>query len=247
MKSFKQIIEKEDWKGRIPMLLKRTIKNKTWTRVKFREINIYDHNFENCQFIDCEFQHCSIGKDVQYKNCLWQNCYFWGQYSSLGGRATYQNCRFENMVIKNGLWANIQFIQCYFSGKFINTFLEGKLSDTGKPILQFQHCDMRDMAFENVTIKNGLDLSTTILPIHGVRLFNNTDNKYSDSFLQASQNNNFDKDVSISLKIIGEFYINQHPVIMDEKHLDNYHGPLNSPSRLAYEKIAEAFEIASIS
>jgi hypothetical protein len=245
MKSFEQTIEKEDWKGRIPMLLKRTIKNKTWTRVKFREVNIFDHIFDDCLFIDCEFQHCSIGKDVQYKNCLWKNCYFWGQYSSLGGNATYQNCRFENMVIKNGLWSNIMFSECYFSGKFVNTFWEGEWTENGKPILRFQHCDMREMAFENVTIKNGLDLSTTQLPMKGVRLFNNNDNQYSYSFLQASRNNNYNKDVSISLKIIGEFYINQNPVIMDEKHLDNYPGPIPSASRIAFEKIAAEFEIVN--
>jgi hypothetical protein len=147
------------------------------------------------------------------------------------------------MVIKNGLWTNISFIDCTFSGKFINTFWEGKWSENGKPKLRFQHCDMREISFENVTVKNSLDFSTTQLPVKGVRLFSNKDNEYCNAFLQASQNNIYDKDISISLKIIGEFSANQHPVIMDEKHLDNYPGPLSSASRMAFEKIAAEFEI----
>jgi len=243
MKYFEQNIKKQDWRGRILFLLRRSIKGMVWNKVKFIEIDIYDHSFDNCQFIDCEFQHCRIGNDVTYKNCIWQNCFFWGQYSSLGGSAIYKNCRFENMVIKNGLWTNISFIDCTFSGKFINTFWEGKWSENGKPKLRFQHCDMREISFENVTVKNSLDFSTTQLPVKGVRLFSNKDNEYCNAFLQASQNNIYDKDISISLKIIGEFSANQHPVIMDEKHLDNYPGPLSSASRMAFEKIAAEFEI----
>jgi len=243
MKSYTDTIEKEDWKGSIPMLLKRTVKNRTWTKVKFRELSIYDHLFENCQFIDCEFQHCNIGNDVKYKNCLWKNCTFWGQYSSLGGKGIYDDCRFENMVIKNGLWDNVYFKNCYFSGKMINAYWEGVWSDSGKAKLTFHHCDMRETVFENVTIKNGVDFSTTQLPKKSLRLFNNNKSQFSNAFVEVAQSNLFDKDVSIALKIIGDFAVNQHPVILDDKHLDNYPGPISSEKRLAFEQIAAAFEI----
>lgn len=168
---------------------------------------------------------------------------FWGQYSSIGGKCIYDVCCFENMVFKNGLWTNVNFKNCHFSGKVVNAYWEDVWSDSRKAKLTFLHCDMREMIFENVTIKNGMDFSTTKLTNKFIRLFYNNNSQFSNAFIQASKKDSYDQALKICLKIVGEFSINQHPVIFDTKHLDNYPVPPLSKARLAFKKIAAEFEI----
>ncbi|QGW29506.1 pentapeptide repeat-containing protein [Phnomibacter ginsenosidimutans] len=241
MSQWNELIEKQDWRGRIPFILRRTIKGKIWKRVKFREVDIYEHNFMDCQFLNCAFEHCRIGNNVTYDNCLWQNCSFSGQYSSLGSPAVYRNCRFVETKFKNGLWSNLVFDNCLFSGEFANVYWEGRWADSGKPNLQFSKCDMQAATFKNVTIKNGLTLDSILLPKTGLRLFDNNNEAFTNALLkgvEAAQD-----DARISLKVMADFAEGQHPVLYDDTHLDHHPGIRGTDSREAFESIAKAFEL----
>lgn len=241
MAQWNEIIEKQNWRGKIPFLLRKTIKGKRWEKVKFRELDIHDHNFIDCQFLNCVFEHCRIGNDVTFENCLWEKCSFTGQYSSLGGPSVYNNCRFVETNFKNGLWGNIHFNHCYYSGEFVNVYWEGQWADSGKPKLQFSDCDMQAATFKNATIKNGLRLDGILLPSTGIRIFNNSDEVFSVSLFEAAET--AENDAKISLKVMADFAKGQHPVFYDDAHLDHHPGIRGTVSREAFESIAKAFEL----
>jgi hypothetical protein len=180
---------------------------------------------------------------VTYENCLWENCSFFGQYSSLGSPAKFNNCQFVNTNFKNGLWVNIHFKNCLFSGRFVNVCWEGKWADSGKVKLQFDDCDMSGATFNNVTIKNGFNLSSIVLPSTGIRLFKNSNNTFASALIEAAKVLN--KEVSISLSVMAEFAIGQDPVLYDYNHLDHHPGFIGSEARDEFERVATEFEITS--
>jgi len=102
-------------------------------------------------------------------------------------------------------------------------------------------CDLSGATLENVNIYAGVDLSNSILPPKGIRVFRNPGGSFSKDLRKAGAR--LERDAAIPLQVFGneDCYARQDPVVFDIQILDDL---LQLPiSRDSFEAVARRYEI----
>lgn len=151
-KIYKQHFEKEQFTGSV-----------------FDKLTFEECNYFNCGFIDCTWNYCDFYKvlfsrKTRFKNCIFNDCRFWGQYTYLGGPTKYINCEFVACEFKDiQFWDSI-FEDCTFSDKMENIVFYGPESPGGWET-KFKNVDLLNLKMELVDFRCGFDLSTTKIDV----------------------------------------------------------------------------------
>ena len=226
----------DDWRGKRFRPLR--FSDQTWQNVLFDEHVIQRARFERCVFENCEFKNSYMGFDVDYMSCRWTKCKLWGKYSSLGGRALYEDCTFDDVFIRSASFNGTTFRRCAFSGKLQTLIWLGEGAKNKDNRLRLESCDMSRLTFSNVNIYAGVDLSTVQLPAYGIRVFANPEGALQRALISAARA--LSGDEAIDLEVAGgSVYDGQDPVVWDDHNLRFS----SERTRLAFERAVAEFEI----
>lgn len=108
----------------------------------------------------------------------------------------------------------------------------------------FESCDLKDLVFDNVSIYGNEVFRNCILPVEGLRLFDNT----NDSLLERAQRicSEIDSEDKIESEVIFRKTTKhgQNPIILDEPFLHSFFE--TEKSRQIFEQIVKGFELKEL-
>ena len=236
----KEVVQGERWEGNHHRRYE--VQERNFIGTSFQELVVHLAAFRECRFTGCEFKNCCLGFDVRYFDCTWVNCKFHGKYMTFSDNSLFENCRFENVMIQSASTEGMTLRNCVISGRLRNMIWRGEASPrlVGKMVID--GCDLSGATFDNVNIYAGVDLSNSILPASGIRVFRNPRGSFSSALRVAGSH--LEKDAGILLQVFGneDCYARQDPVVFDIRIL---HDLLKLQiSRDLFEAVAQEYEIS---
>ncbi len=220
--------------------------DQNYSDILFESLNIRQAVIKKTTFTNIHFKNCYLGFNSSFENVTFDNCKFFGKYSSLGNpkntSTNFDSCSFLNsQLIGLDILNGTTFYNCTFSGKFKNIILRdsnGNLINSGT---QFSMCDLRNLSFEDVSIY-GKDLfPNTKLPKSGLLFY---DNK-NDALIKKAKEicSKIKEDYKIEVEVIfnANLHSGQGIIILDQFFLDTFFKTENS--KHLFEKIVENYRI----
>ena len=210
--------------------------------ILFDELIVRKADIKKIKFNNVHFKNCHLGFNSQYSNCVFDNCKFFGKYSSLGKPAKYTKCRFENCeFIGIDLFTGLNFYDCTFSGVMKNPILKDKHPKIDNNETVFKDCDLSALTFENVSIYGKEIFNNCVIPTSGIRLFDNAD----DKLIQRADDicSIIETDDKIESEIIfkRDLKQGQNPIILDKYFLDSFFKTVES--KKLFDKIVNGYEL----
>lgn len=226
-----------NWSGRI--------EDREFSNILFSELTVRNTEIKRSKFHNVHFKNCYLGFNSTYSDCTFIDCKFYGKYSSLGCPASYHSCRFINcQFIGIDLFSGQHFNNCQFSGLMKNPILRDQHPSTDHSETVFESCDLKDLVFDNVSVYGNEVFRNCILPVEGLRLFDNT----NDSLLERAQRicSEIDSEDKIESEVIFRKTTKhgQNPIILDEPFLHSFFK--TEKSRQIFEQIVKGFELKEL-
>jgi hypothetical protein len=217
------------------------IKYQTFIDVVFDELSVRNADIKESAFVRVHFRNSYLGFNSRYTDCTFENCKFYGKYTSLGYPAEYRNCKFLNCdFIGLDLFRGQHFYDCRFSGIMKNCILNDKNPIVENNETQFIRCDLSDLLFDNISIYGKDIFVDSKFPVKGVRLFDNT----NDSLIKNAEeicskiNNEYKIESEIIFK--RDLKSGQNPIILDSLFLDSFFKTIES--RNIFDSIVMNYE-----
>jgi len=212
-----------------------------YTNILFEGLTVRNAKILNTIFKNVHFKNCYLGFDSIYSSCMFENCKFFGKYSSLGRPSKYLNCKFVNcLFIGLNLFEGQTFIECSFSGKIKNAILRDEHPNIKNAQTIFDKCNLSETIFDCVNIYGNSIFRNTYLPKKGIRLYKNQ----GDSLLKRAINfcSKIKDDSKIESEVIfRESKRGQDPIILDEIFLSTFFK--TNESKEIFDEIVKGFEI----
>lgn len=151
----------------------------TFRGVDFSGLKADNFGVVGSVFEECDFRGMRVGMlspGIGDRQSVYRRCDFSGAKIDkvLGGFARFEDCRFDDVVIKNWSAMEASFVDCTFSGKLRSVMFWGAHLERDFPAgygrieagpnefrgNDFSRCDLQDVSFEH-----GIDLGAQSLPV----------------------------------------------------------------------------------
>lgn len=149
----------------------------------------------NSTFIGCNFERLIVkpgsicfgaGKIAsEYIDCSFDH----SKFVYVSGIARFVHCSFKNVIINEMFALTMEFIDCFFSGKFKNVVFDIKLQEKDRKILgrdtnQFEGNDFSECKLnDNVAFRGGIDFHKQKMPVDDNLLY-----VYNPDLIQEAKN-----------------------------------------------------------
>jgi len=216
--------------------------NKEFSFMLFDQCEIMFARIKNCRFDNVHFKHTNMGPNSRYKDCEFNGCKFWGAYSTLGP-AKYNNCKFIGCDFTGTMqFSSPVFFDCSFSGKITNAIIKGRSPGLfKKKKFVFNHCDLGDVIFDNLSLYGKFTFNNCILPRKGIRKFRNENDILIDRAAEMCSKINNDTKIESQVIFDRKLKSGQDPIILDEISLNSFF--YSEDSRKLFETIVNGFQI----
>ena len=226
--------KQEEFKGRII--------NHQYSNILFEELRVSSSKIIDTDFDNIHFKNFKLGDNSEYTNCYFNNCKFWGMYSSLGYRTKYINCRFIDCKFTGTiLFSGARFYKCKLSGNIKNAIIQDeKWGLFSKNKVTFNDCDMSDLIFENLSLY-GIGFSNCALPSRGIRKFRNNNDELIDRAEEICSRINSKDKIESTIIFERKKKSGQNPIIIDTYFLESSFK--SSTSKEIFDSIVDGFEV----
>lgn len=226
--------QKVVWRGRI--------EGKKIVNVVFDELTVQKAHIKRTIFKNVHFKNCQLGINSNYTDCLFVDCKFDGKNCSLGRSCSYTDCDFENSkFIGVDLFGGQNFYACKLSGLMRNSILSDNHPIVKNNATVFNNCNLTNLMFENISIYGKDVFNNCFLPLTGIKLFDNTNDRLIDRAEKICGEINNEDGIESLIVFKRELKQGQNPIILDDFFLNTFFE--SEDSRRLFKKIVQGYEL----
>jgi len=218
------------------------ITNQDYSEILFDGLSVNNAKVNKTRFTNIHFKNSQLGLNSEYVDCEFNNCKFFGKYSTLGFSTKYKGCKFLDCeFIGTTLFEAALFSNCIFSGKIKNAIIKDRQQRTFKKIVVFDQCDLSGIVFDNISIQGKFCFENCVLPTRGIIKYRNENDSLIDRAYTICSKIESSSKIEAEVIFKRELRSGQNPIILDKLFLDSFFP--TDDSRRIFENIVTGYEI----
>ena len=218
------------------------ITNQTYSEILFDGLIVRNARISKTRFSNIHFKNSYLGQSSEYVDCEFKNCKFFGKYSTLGFSTKYKNCNFLDCeFIGTTLFEAALFSNCIFSGKIKNAIIKDRKQKLFKKIVVFDHCDLSNIVFDNLSLYGKFGFENCVLPSKGIIKYKNENDSLIDRAAEICSKIDNSSKTESEVIFMKKLKSGQNPIILDKLFLDSFFP--TDDSRRIFDTIVTGYEI----